>query len=350
MAYTEIDNPGEYFNTKLYTGNGSTQSITDVGFKPDWTWIKPRAANYSHNLTDIVRGVGKGIFPDLTATEYDYGTGTNGSVRTFDSDGFSLGSATQVNPNGVNIASWNWLAGGSQGSSNTDGTINTTYTSANTTSGFSIVTYTGTGSNATVGHGLGAVPTMIIAKEKTGSANDWTVYHVTQGNTTRGILNESNAWGSNTAWNNTTPTSSVFSIGSGSVTNRNNSTYIAYCFSDVKGFSRMGSYTGNGNTNGSFIYTGFSPAWLMIKQVAASNDWFIIDNKREPFNPNNVQLVANTSGSASTNKGDLNLLSNGFKPLSTNAAWNENNAVYVYMAFAQNPFVTGSSAIPTTAR
>ena len=343
MAYSSIINPRNFMNTVLYTGNATARSITGVGFQPDLVWIKPYTNGaWSHNLTDSVRGAGYGLFADLNNTQYNYGTGTDGSVRTFDSDGFSIGNKTQVNNNSSNIVAWNWKAGGSA-SSNSSGSI-TSSVSANTTSGFSIVTYTGTGSNATVGHGLGAVPTMIIAKETTGSANDWTVYHVTQGSTTRGILNETNAWGSNTAWNNTTPTSSVFSIGSGSVTNRNNSTYTAYCFADVQGFSKMGSYIGNGeSSNGPFVYTGFKPSFIIRKNTdgGVTESWIMQDNKRNTSNVVDKWLEANNTATEDTAY-QTDFLSNGFKMRSNNDGTNRNSTTYIYMAFAEEPFVASN--------
>jgi len=350
MAYSTIPKGSLYMNTVLYTGNATPRSITGVGFQPDLVWIKPRDNGlWSHNLTDVVRGPGYGLFADLNNVEYNYGTGTDGSVRTFDSDGFSLGNKTQVNNNGSNIVAWNWKAGGSA-SSNSNGSI-TSSVSANTTSGFSIVTYTGTGSNATVGHGLGAVPKMIIVKETTGSINDWTVYHVTQGSTTRGILNETNAWGSNTAWNNTTPTSSFFYIGSGSVTNRNNSTYTAYCFSDVQGYSKFGSYTGNNNADGTFIYTGFSTAFIMIKKTSGTGGWQLRDNKRTAYGNETLNLMYANATSVEQTTDGFDFLSNGFKWRNQASDCN-GSGDYIYAAFAQNPFVatSGTSAIPVTAR
>ena len=347
MAYTDIDKPSDYFEAFAYTGNGNTKVNFASDFTPNMTWFKVRNNTYDHQIHDSVRGVNAGYLDSATSVVEQ----SSYPIASFDSDGVTTvsGNITGVNKTSDLMVSWNWKAGGSA-SSNSNGSI-TSSVSVNTTAGFSIVKYQGTGANATVGHGLGSVPKMIFFKSLT-NAISWIVYsselNISSSNCLR--LNGTNAAFTESAWNDTRPTTSLFSLGSHNEANNNSGETIAYCFADVKGFSRMGSYTGNGNTNGSFVYTGFSPAWLMIKQVAASNDWFIIDNKREPFNPNNVQLVANTNGSASTNKGDLNLLSNGFKPLSTNAAWNENNAVYVYMAFAQNPFVTGSSAIPTTAR
>ena len=254
MAYTDIDKPSDYFNTKLYSGNASTQSITGVGFQPDFTWIKQRNGTGWHQWVDAVRGSGKRINSNDTGAEYN---DVNG-LTSFDTDGFSLGTSGDYNGSGNTQVSWNWLASNTT-ASNTDGSITSTV-SANTTSGFSIVSYTGTGSNATVGHGLGVVPKMIIVKLRSG-AGDWTVYNSNIGNTNFLRLNGTLASTSQaTYWNNTTPTSSVFSIGSAGDVNTSSGTHIAYCFAEKKGFSKFGSYTGNGSTDGPFIYTGFKPA------------------------------------------------------------------------------------------
>jgi hypothetical protein len=256
MAYTTINKSTDYFNTKLISGNGGTQSLTGVGFKPDFTWIKSRSRVDPHSLTDIVRGVASQLDSSLTNAP----TTHSDAITSFNSDGFSLGSQADVNRSGTTFASWNWLAGGSQGSSNTDGSINSTYTSANTTAGFSIVKYTGNGSNgATIGHGLGVVPKMILVKCTSDSEN-WRVYHHKLGATKYLQLNGTGAeTTSNSMWYDTAPTSSVFSVGSSGTTNGSGETYIAYCFAEKTGYSKFGSYTGNNNNDGSFIYTGFKP-------------------------------------------------------------------------------------------
>ena len=345
MAYTTVNNGSLFMNPTLYTGN-STATAHTVGFQPDFTWLKVRNATGAHYLFDSVRLATNYIQSNSNALQ---GTDAQ-TLKSFDANGYTVGTSNSVNTNGETMVGWNWKAGGGQGSSNTDGSINTTYTSVNTTSGFSISSYTGTGSNATVGHGLGAVPKMIIVKETIGSANDWTVYHVTQGSNTRGILNETNAWGSNTAWNNTTPTSSVFSIGSGSVTNRSGSTYTAYCFSDIQGFSKMGSYVGNGNVDGTFIYTGFKPSFIMYKKSTGTGRWTMEDNKRDPFNVATHGLEANGSSAENTgsNYWDVDLLSNGFKFRTTEQETNQSGASYIYMAFGQT--LVGTNNIPANAR
>ena len=344
MAYTTINKSSSFQNQVLYTGNGNTGlAITGVNFKPDLTWIKERNQVRGHVLFDVVRGATYQFNPNSNATNVSVAE----SLKSFDTDGFTVGNATSVNESGYNYVGWNWLAGGNQGSSNTDGSINTTYTSVNTTSGISISLYTGTGSNATVGHGLGVAPKMILVKESTGSANDWTVYHVTQGNTTRGILNETNAWGSNTAWNNTTPTSSLFSIGSGSNTNRSGSTYMAYCFAEKTGYSKFGSYVGNGNSDGPFNYCGFKPAFVMAKKASDTGGWQLRDNKRTPAgNLTNNLLYANASSAEQTTDG-VDFLSNGWKLKNSAGDSNASGATYIFMAFGQT--LVGTNNIPNNA-
>ncbi len=340
MAYITFQ-PSDYFNTVLYTGNGSTQSITGVGFQPDWIWQKARNQTYDHRLFDAVRGTTKALYSNTTGTE-----GTESGVTAFDSDGFSLGNNAGSNGNTVTYASWNWRAGAGQGSSNTDGTINTTYTSVNTTSGFSICQWEGTGANATIGHGLGAVPKMYIVKNVDAS-NDWNVYHHKMGNTHRLFLNttagkEDNA----SAWNDTSPTSSVFSVGTNTNVNQSGSTMIAYVFAEKKGFSKIGSYTGNGNADGSFIYTGFKPAMVIYKRSDGTESWMIQDNRRPGYNPMGGNLFPNVNNAESTDA-RFDFLSNGFKARSGNQ--NTSGSTHIYMAFAEEPLVS-SNNVPATAR
>lgn len=350
MSYTNgLDKPDDYFNTVLYTGNGSTQSITGVGFQPDWVWIKDRTdGTSSHRLIDSVRGATKEIYSNLTNAE---NTDTNG-LTSFNSDGFSVGTTNGYNKNTDTFVSWNWLAGGTA-SSNTDGSI-TSSVSANTDAGFSIVSYTGNATaGATVGHGLGSVPKMIITKGRS-FADDWLCYNENLGNGKYIILNKTNASASSTLpWNSTTPTSSVFTLGSSGTTNNNGGTIIAYCFAEKKGYSKFGSYTGNGNADGTFIYTGFKPAWFMVKRTNTSgNPWIINDNKRDPFNFCRKNLFADASTAetdVASENGTWDLLSNGVKMRNSGTSLNGSGSTYIYMAFAENPFVT-STGIPTTAR
>jgi len=342
MAYTTIDKPTDYFNTKLYTGNGSTQSISGIGFQPDWTWIKRRNGATFHLLTDSVRGVTKQLYSnDVTAEN------TNSShITSFDSNGFSLGSAGDVNSSSNTFVSWNWLASNTT-ASNTDGSITSTV-SANTTAGFSIVSYTGNGTaGATIGHGLGVAPKMIITKSRNNTYN-WTSYHASLGNTGRIRLNLTDASQTGqTNWNSTTPTSSVFSLGTNADVNGSGNNVIAYCFAEKKGFSKFGSYTGNGNNDGTFVYTGFKPALIILKHSnSTGNNWRIFDNKRDNINPIQKALYPSTSDSEN-NQIRMDFVSNGFKLRSLGSPVNDGE--YIYMSFAESPFVT-STGIPTTAR
>ena len=347
MAYTTIKKSTEHFNTKLYTGNGSTQSITGVGFQPDFVWLKQRSSGvYYHRLQDSIRGAGKPIYSNRTDAEGDFGTGTTGSIRTFDTDGFSIGSDTGSNENNTTMVSWNWKANGT-GSSNTDGSITSTV-SANTTNGFSIVSYTGNETTgATVGHGLSSTPKMIILKNRN-STDDWVVYHESLGNTQSIRLNLINASATTPAsFNNTSPTSSVFTLGDWTAVN--GSSMIAYCFADVKGFSKFGSYTGNGNADGTFVYTGFKPAFIMVKPSSIGNEaWKLYDNKRNIFNVVENGLNASDSQVEGSGSGNyIDFLSNGFKLRTNDTRQNGSGATNIYMAFAEEPLVGDN---PATAR
>jgi len=351
MAYTDIDKPTDYFNTKLYTGNGSSQSISSVGFQPDLVWLKNRQDTDRHCLFDNVRGVEKVIFSHLTDAEQS--TNLYGTLTSFDSDGFSLlngsTSAERTNVNGENYVSWNWLASNTT-ASNTDGSITSTV-SANTTSGFSIVSYTGTGANATVGHGLGVAPKMIIIKNRSTAGSNWPVFHETQGGTKIQWLNLANSTATESGWwNNTDPTSSVFSIGTQNDLNKSSDNIIAYCFAEKKGFSKFGSYTGNGNADGTFVYTGFKPAFVLYKQSSsAGNQWEMRDNLRDvTFNPTDKALAPDLSNAEFTTD-PIDLLSNGFKFRGGNNQDNGSGSTYIYMCFAESPFTT-STRIPTTPR
>ena len=337
-----IDKPSDYFNTKLYTGNGGTQSITGVEFQPDFTWIKARNQAYNHFLFDAVRGVQKRIKTNSTDAE-----STVTGLTSFDTDGFGLGSNVDMNGSGVNFASWNWKAGGTA-SSNTDGSI-TSSVSASTTSGFSIVSYTGTSANATVGHGLGATPAMMICKSRTSSVNYWYVYHKSLGNAQEIYPNVANAAASSATWNSTSPTSSVFSIGSHAGINESGSGHITYCFAEKQGFSKFGSYTGNGSTDGTFVYTGFKPTWVMTKRTDTTSQWTIFDNKRGSINPSTGELKADESAAETSSDFRWDTISNGFKLRSSGAAVNASGGTYIYMCFAENPLVS-SAGVPCTAR
>ena len=347
MAYTVIDNPSEYFNTKLYTGTGSTLANTGVGFQSDLTWIKGRSGATEHVLTDSVRGVTKELSSNDDGAEETVAQG----LTAFGSDGFTVGTDGSYNTSSATYASWNFKAGGTA-VSNTSGSI-TSSVSANTTAGFGIVSYTGNATTAqTIGHGLGVAPSMIIVKSR-GSSGDWIVYHSSIGVLKRLFLNLSDAQdnASSGIWNTTAPTSTVFSVGNDGSVNGSSNEMIAYCFAEKKGYSKFGSYVGNGNADGTFVYTGFKPAFIIWKNTStASTQWILLDNKRLGYNPNNNSLFPNntdTDADGSAISGDL--LSNGFKLRTTSEHDNENGSTFIYMAFAENPFVT-STGIPGTAR
>jgi len=329
----QINKSTDYFNTVLYTGNGSTQSITGVGFQPDWSWFKVRSEIGSHRLVDAVRGNTKYLFSNGDDAEATVTT----NVTSFDSDGFSLGNGS-VNENTRTYASWNWL-GANGTASNTDGSITSTV-SANTTSGFSIVKWTGTGSSETIGHGLGVAPKVVIVKRYSAVA-DW-VYYTTaiDGSLDYLFLNTTAAKADASV---SVPTSTVFSK-----SDTNNETQIAYCFAEKKGFSKFGSYTGNGNADGTFVYTGFKPAWVMRKRTDGANQWGMNDNKRNTFNITEELLSANLSNAASNGTG-IDILSNGFKMRTDSGLHNALGGTYIYMAFAESPLV-GTNNIPATAR
>ena len=344
MAYTTINKPSLQFNTALYTGNGSTLTVTGVGFQPDFTWLKERSAAGNHKLADVVRGTTKYLSSNLTNIEDTTGSG----IQSWNSDGFSLSNATDINDNGITYASWNWKANGA-GVSNTQGSITSTV-SANTTSGFSIVSYTGNGtSGATVGHGLGVAPKMIIIKNRT-RVDAWPV----DIRFASGILylNETGTKGSYGAiepYTSTAPTSTVFSLGSAPNTNNNTSSLIAYCFAEVKGFSKFSSYTGNGSADGTFVYTGFKPAWIMVKETSNINSWRILDNTRNTYNVVTNVLYANLSNAEGTTAHNTDFVSTGFKIRDSDTSMNRSGGTFIYMAFAENPFVS-SKGIPCTAR
>ena len=342
MAYTTIKKPSSYFNTKLYTGTGASQSITGVGFQPDWTWIKNRDGIDWNILTDSVRGATKELYSNATNAE---ATNLN-QLTSFDSDGFSIGGASETGRSANNFVSWNWLASNTT-ASNTDGSITSTV-SANTTSGFSIVSWTGTGANATVGHGLGVAPKFIIVKNKS-SVTSWGVQTPTGAGFEMNLNNEEGQTATSVYWNSTDPTSSVFSVGTNAATNNSGDNMIAYCFAPIKGFSKMGTYTGNGNIDGTFVYTGFKPAFLFVKYTSPQK-WWIIDNKRDAFNsdPNSTAVIPDALQAEENGVAfNTDLLSNGFKIRSTWSGINTSGGTYVYMAFAEEPLVGDN---PATAR
>jgi hypothetical protein len=347
MAYTPIDKSDEYFNTKLYTGTGATQSITGVGFQPDWVWIKGRSGATDHGLYDAVRGVQKQLESNTTTAETTEATG----LTAFGTDGFTVGALAQLNTSTATYVAWNWL-GANTTVSNTSGTITSTV-SANTTSGFSIVSYTATGANATVGHGLGVAPKMIIVRSRTAVRN-WPTYHAGLGSNTNFLyLNDIDASASlANMWNSTTPTPTLFGIGTNVATNANTENYIAYCFAEKQGFSKFGSYTGNGSTDGTFIYTGFKPAFFVVKPYSTTGNWYCWDSKRAPINQIDgkyLELDASSAEVSTSGVVDLDFLSTGVKLRNTGGGFNGSGVSFIYIAFAENPFVT-STGIPTPAR
>ena len=333
--------PSDFFNTKLYTGTGASLAITGVGFQPDFVWAKNRDATDNHTLFDSPRGVTEYIGSNTTTVET---TGAD-SLNSFDSDGFTLGTWGDINGSGEDYVSWNWKAGTTSGLSG--GTITPSAYSFNTTSGFGIYAYTGTGANATIPHGLGVAPHLVIVKHLSG-ASDWEVgsssytswaYH--QG------LNLTNAESSSaTCWNSTAPTSTVFSVGTNGAINGSGQTFVAYVFANVKGYSKFGSYTGNGSVDGPFIYTGFRPAYIMIKSTSGAGAWAIFDNKRSEYNVVDKQLAANTTEVDQTSD-VLDILSNGFKIRATSNMVNGSGWEYIYSAFAEFPFVSSNSKAGT---
>ncbi len=356
MAYTTIDDPSAYFQTTLYTGNAGALNIVNGGnsdLQPDWVWLKDRGASNSHRLVDSSRGVQKAIRSNANSAE---GTDT-GLVTAFNSDGFSHNSTdTAWNGSGDSYVAWQWKANSGTTSSNTDGSITSTV-QANTTAGFSIVTYTGNGSTgATVGHGLSDALATIILKRRVddGSGNNfnWQVWHKSITDDHRGALNTTGAFGlpSDLVFDTSANTTSVLGLGFNNTSNESSKTYVAYCFAEKQGYSKFGSFTGNGNADGPFVYTGFKPAWLMIKETVSGGGWGMWDNKRTPTNAMTIRLLANTSGADDTsNDNAVDFLSNGFKMRTSSGGFNQSSTEIIYMAFAEHPFVS-SEGVPCTAR
>jgi hypothetical protein len=317
----------------LYTGNGTGQSITGVGFQPDWVWIKGRSGATDHALYDAVRGVQKQIISDSSAAETTETTG----LTAFGSDGFTTGLLLQLNTISATYVAWNWKANGS-GSTNTSGSITSTV-SANTTSGFSVVTYTGTGANATVGHGLGVAPSFIIVKRRD-AGSSWNCYQISLGASQYIQIDGTAGAATNTGvWNNTAPTSSVFSIGTAFAgVNASGSTHVAYCFAEVAGYSKFGSYTGNGSTDGPFIYCGFRPAYVMFKNASVSGAWEVYDTARNTYNSVDNYLLPNVSDAEGVATNRFDYLSNGVKVRNTGGSINGSGNTIIFMAFASNPF------------
>ena len=349
MAYTAIDDSSAFFKCQLYVGDGSanhaiTFDDTDTDMQPDFVWIKNRDTTDSHCLFDSVRGATKLLSSNATTAE---STDTD-TLDSFATDGFQVDADVKVNTNAEDYVAWCWKANGS-GSANTDGSINTTATSANTTAGFSINQWDGSDADGTLGHGLNVAPRCIIIKNQD-AAEQWYVYHESMGNGNRMVLNDTSAQSSAADWwQDTSPTTSVISL-SGVDGINGNADMIAYCWHDVQGFSKFGGYTGNGNADGTFIYTGFRPAWVMFKGVDATTDWYIYDFKRKTFNVNDTALKAQASDAEFTSGVNLfDGVSNGIKIRGNGSVVNTSGNTYIYMAFAEAPFVN-SNGVPCNAR
>tara|TARA_B100001250_G_scaffold221773_1_gene190214 strand:- start:122 stop:1123 length:1002 start_codon:yes stop_codon:yes gene_type:complete len=333
MAYTTIDNPELYFQCKLYTGNGSNGHAQtfdgDENMQPNMVWIKSRSAAENHHIFDSVRGANKRLIPNDTSAEFD----DSSNLQSFDSDGFTLGTADGINKNTATFVCWGWKEASEI---------------------FDIVSYTGNGSNRNISHSLSAKPAMILVKQRSAS-RDWWVYnknlHGTDGATGVLYLSTNDAAGTSatTSWNSTAPTTSVFSLGTTVGVNADSGTYIAYCFAEKQGFSKFSSFVGNGNNDSPFVYTGFRPALVILKGTASNREWLIHDNKRDTENVVDGTLYPNTSDAEGTGTARMDFLSNGFKLREDGNNWNASGETYIYAAFAEAPFVN-SNGVPCNAR
>jgi hypothetical protein len=353
MAYTTIDDPSAYFQATTYTGAGASQTVTNDGnsdLQPDFLWIKRRNAGYAHALFDSNRGLGSSNPPMLESDSTAAENSNQNWISGVSTDGFTIGINEQnlSNASGTYVA-WQWKANGGTTASNSDGSITSTV-QANQDAGFSIVTYTGTGSANTVGHGLADTPDVIIFKNRD-DTNVWATYHQGIGNNEKLVLNTTAAEDEDGSFmNGTLPTSSVFSVGASVNTNGSGDNYVAYCFAEKQGYSKFGKYVGNGVADGTFIYTGFKPAFIMVKTISLVDEWNVYDNRRSGFNPNNDALYASNvvAEDAGSTYAFMDIVSNGFKLRRATYSPNQ-SSTYIYMAFAENPFVT-STGIPATAR
>ena len=352
MAYTEIDNPTDFFRTKLYTGNGADgQAITydeSENMTPNFVWIKERNSTSAHKLIDSVRGANKAMSIDQTEADR-----THQYLADFnDANGFTIGTTDGgTNQNNNTFVSWNWKAGTAftnDASSTSVGSIDSAG-SVNTDAGFSIISFTDDGSNATIAHGLGVVPKAIIIKNRA-ATEDWYSYWQPLGNDKQLRLSSTAAVAdAGSMWNDTTPTSSVFSLDADAA-GLSSGNYIAYCFAEKQGYSKIGSYTGNGNVDGAFVYTGFKPAFVLTRAIAATENWPLFDNKRDIGNVVTSMLRTDSNQVEDTSDSYLvDFLSNGFKWRASDGKINGNGAAYIFLAFAENPFVT-STGVPATAR
>ena len=353
MAYSTITKASAHFNTKTYTGTGSSNALTGVGFQPDLTWIKLLNGAAHHFWTDAVRGVTKTIYSSANSAEATQSQG----LTAFGTDGFTVGTNAGVNENGDSYASWNWKAGTTSGITQGGASITPTSYSFNATAGFSIIKYTGTGSTATIPHGLGVKPDLMIVKNL-GATENWMVYHRamdTSGSNTPEdyylLLNSNNGRVDEaTVWNDTAPTANVFTVGSHAAVNQSGNAHIAYCFRQVPGYSRIGSYIGNGNNDGPFVNCGFKPAFVIAKRINGNGYiWYLRDEVRSPINPMDQKInVADTGAESNDGNNKIDFYSNGFKMRHSLGQSNENSYGYIFWCFGQA--LVGSNNIPVTAR
>ena len=353
MAYTAIDDPAEYFNTIIYTGDDS-QDVTGVGFPLDLVLVKARGNTYNHQVHDSVRGATAGML----SSNQNIAEDTNYQFDSFDSDGFTTDSSnvTGINGDTHTQVAWCWKAGTSvSGDTTGSGTAKTYTGSVNTTSGISIINFVGNGTGGhTIPHHLGVAPRMILVKNRANTTS-WQTYHYgldSGAGTNEIFLDLNNATnGSAGAWNNTVATSTVVTKGDGSYGNEDDSNHIMYSFADVQGYSKFGSYTGNGNADGTFVYTGFRPAFVLCKNIELAKSWFLLDTKRDPFNPVNNYLTPDRSNVEGVDDSTVanDFVSNGFKLRATNDGQNESGDKFIYMAFAEAPLVN-SNGVPCNAR
>ena len=350
MAYTTIDDSSAHFQATIYTGEGNGTVVTNDGnsdLQPDLVWFKRRGGLGYHQVLDSTRGVTKRLWTNDDGVE-----GTQNQLASFDSNGFTCGSSTDLAPADTCVA-WQCKANGGTTSTNTAGSMSETVTvQANTTAGFSIITYTGSGTSGnTVGHGMGAIAELVITKARVDVAEDgWQVYHEAIGPGNKLVLDTTAAYTSTSNWASTRPTSTVITVNaSDGGNNEDGDTFVAYCFAPIQGFSKFGSYKGTGNEFGPFVYLGFKPAFLMVKGYAGTDDWIMMDNKRSGYNPENEYLDANNNTAESDVTNVIDFLSYCFKLKSTFSSLNYATGEYIYAAFAENPFVT-STGIPGMAR
>ena len=355
MAYTTIDDPSAYFTTLLYTGNATdnrnlTNSANAGDFKPDFLWLKERSSTSSHQLHDSTRGSSFAVMSDSTGVEDEDGN----RVQAFQTNGFQIGTSSTVNQDTITNVAWQWKANGGTATAtiSESGNNPAAVVQANPTAGFSIITYTGTGASGTIAHGLGARPKFIIIKNRD-AGEGWHINgELITGNTNGAFHFNTDAeytGGSNNSTASSIDANNIHVISSGNV-NTNAQKYVAYVFTEKQGYSKFGTYVGNGNADGTFIYTGFKVAWIMFKKASGAGDWIIMDAKRtNEFNPTNGTLYANLNNAEATSIDRGDCVSNGYKLRNTSAAVNSSGGTYIYIAFAEHPFVS-SEGVPTTAR